>query len=248
MRKTYTIAEMKNLSTEELTAYNKEVQAEHERNCEWEETDNSAYGAYHWLIVEAQEAEMVYKIRTAGFDRVSFGGMNISRLIENFLSELSLAQLRLLRENAEREAFYSEKIGDRANALKLIDEELNRRGQRQILNLTQHQASAEQVADGVVEPADKETVKQLLTFNSLPTREEIEKRAEALVNIVKEAKVCDVMLGGAPYLMGVLEVKLKAMCITPLYSFTERRSEDQPQPDGSIKKVAVFRHIGWVEA
>jgi hypothetical protein len=36
--------------------------------------------------------------------------------------------------------------------------------------------------------------------------------------------------------------------ITALYSFSTRESVDQPQPDGSVRKVAVFRHTGWVEA
>jgi hypothetical protein len=37
-----------------------------------------------------------------------------------------------------------------------------------ILNLTQHEATKEQVAAGGVEPLDKEAVQRLLTFNNLP--------------------------------------------------------------------------------
>jgi len=31
------------------------------------------------------------------------------------------------------------------------------------------------------------------------------------------------------------------------YAFTERVSEDIPQEDGSIRKVSVFKHAGWVQ-
>jgi hypothetical protein len=55
------------------------------------------------------------------------------------------------------------------------------------------------------------------------------------------------MVGGAPYLMPYLERALKAKDISPIYAFSKRESIDQVQPDGSVRKVAVFRHAGWVE-
>jgi len=30
-----------------------------------------------------------------------------------------------------------------------------------------------------------------------------------------------------------------------MYAMSERVSEDIPQPDGSIKKVSIFKHLGW---
>jgi hypothetical protein len=129
-----------------------------------------------------------------------------------------------------------------------------------ILNLTQHNATDEQKAQLVVEPRmTKEKIKKLLTFEEIPTKEEIESRATKLAEIaVSEASmyagetdnvvwVTRVMLGGAPYLMGALEKAVRECGFTPVYAFSKRESEEIPQPDGSVRKVQVFRHIGFVE-
>jgi hypothetical protein len=114
-----------------------------------------------------------------------------------------------------------------------------------IMNLTQHVATDAQIKDGVVEPQDKDAVKALLTFTEAPTREEIERRAAALARV---AEGCDAaMIGGAPYLMAALEAALVEVCVQPLYSFTERRSVEETAPDGTVRKVSVFTHTGWVE-
>jgi len=118
-----------------------------------------------------------------------------------------------------------------------------------ILNLTQHNATPEQKAQGVVEPGDvnKRQIQNLLTFTTIPTQREITLRASVLAEIA-EGYGCDAaMIGGAPYLMSALEHELRALGIQPLYSFTLRESVEEPQPDGSVRKVAVFRHVGFVE-
>lgn len=129
-----------------------------------------------------------------------------------------------------------------------------------ILNLTQHTATQEQKAQLVVEPRmTKEEIRKLLTFEEIPSKEEIESRATKLAEIAaSEAShyagdtdnriwITRVMIGGAPYLMGALEKALRECGFTPVYAFSKRESIDQPQPDGSVKKIAVFRHIGFVE-
>jgi hypothetical protein len=35
--------------------------------------------------------------------------------------------------------------------------------------------------------------------------------------------------------------------IWPLYAFSRREVQEEPQPDGSVKKVSVFRHVGFVQ-
>ena len=118
-----------------------------------------------------------------------------------------------------------------------------------ILNLTQHNATPEQKAQGVVEPGDinKRQIQNLLTFTTPPTQREIMLRASVLAEIA-DGYGCDAaMIGGAPYLMSALERELRALDIQPLYSFTLRESVEEPQPDGSVRKVAVFRHVGFVE-
>jgi hypothetical protein len=135
-----------------------------------------------------------------------------------------------------------------------------------ILNLTQHSPTPEQIAAGVVSgeisDAQQTEVRALLTFDTLPTPVEVRHRAERLAEIAASAfTIVDyggdsglcanelfkyAMIGGAPYLMAPLEVALRARGITPVYAFSVRESVDQVQPDGSVRKVAVFRHAGFV--
>lgn len=118
-----------------------------------------------------------------------------------------------------------------------------------ILNLTQHQATTEQISAGVIEPSaeDKKTIQSILTFDETPSKGELESRANALVTFVTKMGCRKAMVGGAPYLMSHIERALKEKGYTPVYAFSKRESVDQVQPDGSVRKVAVFRHAGWVE-
>lgn len=129
---------------------------------------------------------------------------------------------------------------------KMVQEEGGVEGLR-ILNLTQHNATPEQLAAGVFEPKQKEFVKKLLTFDEIPTRDELMKRAITLSAVAWESKADGALIGGAPYLTGFLERELKRTGIKPVYAFTKREVLEFPQPDGSVKKVAVFRHLGFVE-
>ncbi len=140
--------------------------------------------------------------------------------------------------------------------------------EQKILNLTQHVATPEQIIDGVFEPTedDKLEIQKLLTFDEIPTRGILSDRADELTSIalkyaipglIRDFKYTDedspdeycltVMIGGAPYLMGFLEHYLANRNICAKYSFSKRDSVDKPQPDGSVKKVAVFKHSGFVE-
>lgn len=116
-----------------------------------------------------------------------------------------------------------------------------------IINLTQHQAIAAQAAEGVFEPKNKATVQQLLTFETLPEKEEIRARAEALAEIAEAEGATYAMVGGAPYLMGALECALEQRGIQPLYAFSVRESIEEVLPTGEVIKKNVFRHLGFVE-
>ena len=116
-----------------------------------------------------------------------------------------------------------------------------------ILNLTQHVATAEQVAAGVVEPTDKAAVQALLTFEELPTSDQVWAAANAITEIAVKSGASAVMIGGAPFFMGPLELSLTARGIRPLYAFSKREAADVPQSDGSVRKTQVFRHVGFVE-
>lgn len=117
-----------------------------------------------------------------------------------------------------------------------------------ILNLTQHPATPEQVDAGVLDvPVEfKTTLQDLLTFNELPDRAEINRRAAALAELAAWCGVEAAMIGGAPYLMLPLERALAERGIKPLYAFSKREVAEQQEEGGGVRKVSVFRHAGFV--
>ncbi len=131
-----------------------------------------------------------------------------------------------------------------------------------ILNLTQHQATAEQIAAGVEDMHEKESekLKKLLTFDEIPSEDGILNRARAIAFLAASQNfaVCDddeavkpythAMIGGAPFLMSALESCLLDDFLTPVYAFSQRQSVEELQEDGSVKKVNVFKHAGFVPA
>lgn len=127
-----------------------------------------------------------------------------------------------------------------------------------ILNLTQHPATPEQVEAGVFDSSQREELAKLLTFEELPTHSEISERAFEIAVFARreynQNPFDAVMIGGAPFLMAHLEWELKpdqdgfdGFAPRILYAFSKRESIEQVQPDGSIRKVNVFRHTGFVE-
>jgi hypothetical protein len=125
-----------------------------------------------------------------------------------------------------------------------------------ILNLTQHLATPEQIEAGVVDlPAEmRDRLVEALTFNELPAPEEILGRAAQLAELA--VSYCDksgpyppdAMIGGAMWLMGPLALELRLRGIEPMFAFSVRETEEVAQPDGTVKKVSVFRHAGFVPA
>ena len=117
---------------------------------------------------------------------------------------------------------------------------------RKILNLTQHVASKEQISAGVFEPADKKEIQKFLTFEELPDRHEIYKRAVRL-SLIAEKELKNkgkryAMIGGAPFLMSTLEDFLRVRNIIPLYAFSRRIVKEEGD-----KKVSLFKHEGFVQ-
>ena len=119
-----------------------------------------------------------------------------------------------------------------------------------MLNLTQHAATPDQLRAGVVEPlasdGTKKLIQTLLTFNDLPTTEQIKDAAERLAEIAARRGAKSAMIGGAPWLSRPLEDALLARGIKPAYAFSARVSQEEHLPDGSVRKVQVFVHQGFV--
>ena len=116
-----------------------------------------------------------------------------------------------------------------------------------ILNLTQHTATQEQVAQGVYEPQNKKAIQALITFIKAPSKEEMIDRAIQLACIMDAEGATSCMIGGAPYFQGTLERVLKEFGFQPLYSFTERKVVETTNEKGEVVKTAIFSHVGWVE-
>ena len=127
-----------------------------------------------------------------------------------------------------------------------------------IVNLTQHVASPEQLAAGVVDlPADqRRLLVESLTVDALPTRQEIADRCANIAALAvhnglggdegDDPHPTAAMIGGAPWMMRALEDALLDMGVQSVYAFSVRESVEQVQPDGSVRKVNVFRHTGFV--
>lgn len=120
-----------------------------------------------------------------------------------------------------------------------------------IINLTQHPATPEQLAAGVFDvPAafgERERLVALLTFEDLPSSEFVRQRAEGVATYPERHGAEVAMIGGAPFLMAPLEKALRERGIRAVYAFSRRESVEESQPDGSVRKTNVFRHVGFVE-
>ncbi len=118
------------------------------------------------------------------------------------------------------------------------------------LNLTQHAATPEQIAAGVVDlqGTGATTLRHLLTFKHIPERDDVLAAAEAIAALAKAHGAQAAMIGGAPFLMGPLEIELKLVGIKPVYAFSRRESVEEAMPNGSVRKTAILRHAGFVSA
>lgn len=118
-----------------------------------------------------------------------------------------------------------------------------------IFNCTQHQPTADQIAEGV-EPADA-TIGKAITFSpSQVSFSQLKLSAEQVVERLLELgarKDSRVMIGGAPYFMSALERALLEAGMCPMYALSERISVDTLQNDGTMPKSVVFRHEGFYE-
>ena len=124
-----------------------------------------------------------------------------------------------------------------------------------IINLTQDKGTPDQgVTD--LQGDELEALKEALTFDAIPSKEEIRGRAEYIAELALQNGLggddgedpfpASAMIGGAPWLMSALENALIARGITPVYAFSIRESVDLVGADGATRKTSVFRHVGFI--
>ena len=120
-----------------------------------------------------------------------------------------------------------------------------------IVNLTQHNATNDQIDAGVFnvdyDHNELDYLRSLLTFDSIPTIEDMQQRADEIAKIALRTNAKKAMIGGAPFFMGYLETALKSVGIQPLYAFSQRVSVETTAEDGAVTKQNVFKHMGFVE-
>lgn len=126
-----------------------------------------------------------------------------------------------------------------------------------ILNLTEYKATQDQLDAGVFDLSDEQRAKlqELLTFDELPTMRQLRERAAALTELAYEALynkddgdlvTDEVMVGGAPFFMSYLENFLRRKGLRPLYAFSRRVSEEVVDADGTVRKISVSKHEGFI--
>ena len=117
---------------------------------------------------------------------------------------------------------------------------------KNILNLTIHKATQEQIEQGVVDLEDVSEVDVLLladciVFNEIPTLPDLYRRAYTLAGMADRLGYNMVMIGGAPFFMSILEKVLISVGVTPLYTFSKWITTDNQ--DGT--KTSRFAHLGF---
>lgn len=119
-----------------------------------------------------------------------------------------------------------------------------------ILNLSQDSATAEQLQAGVVDlpEAERQRLEEAMTFEDLPTRVQIQEACDTIASIAVRLNAYTAMIGGDPWMMSTLEQTLAQVGVRPLYAFSVKESVESVQPDGSVRKTEVLRHLGFVEA
>ncbi len=123
-----------------------------------------------------------------------------------------------------------------------------------IINLTQHLATPEQIAAGVIDlDADaRAKLSAAITFFSLPSVSELAARAEIVATIASNHRDADkefdaAMIAGASYFIPALENALREANIVPLHAFSLREQIQTELADGSVKRETIFRHRGFVQ-
>jgi hypothetical protein len=85
--------------------------------------------------------------------------------------------------------------------------------------------------------------------NCSSNREELLGLVKELSGLRIELNDCTIVqLGGSPlflYIAGATINGCRSKNVI-LFADSERVSEDIPQPDGSVKKISIFKHKGWI--
>jgi len=81
-------------------------------------------------------------------------------------------------------------------------------------------------------------------LNTPSDRRECQQLADEISATAEQLDAMIVQLGGSPLFLVMAAGIIGTGRM--LFADSERVSEDIPQPDGSIKKISIFKHKGWI--
>jgi hypothetical protein len=80
--------------------------------------------------------------------------------------------------------------------------------------------------------------------NTPSSRIDCRELADTISDIAEANNAKIIQLGGSPMFLVVASSVIGSGRM--IFADSERVSEDIPQPDGSVKKVSIFKHKGWI--
>lgn len=80
--------------------------------------------------------------------------------------------------------------------------------------------------------------------NTPSSRNECRVLADNISELAEKHNAKIIQLGGSPMFLVVASSVIGSGRM--IFADSERISEDIPQPDGSVKKVSIFKHKGWI--
>ena len=87
--------------------------------------------------------------------------------------------------------------------------------------------------------------KRTSQISPMATLDEIKKLASEVVSEAVACGATHILCAGEPTLALHVALQAHGLGIVPTQSTTRRESQDVVQPDGSILKTAVFKHVQW---
>ena len=183
-----------------------------------------------------------FNIKWVGMDKYGNGGVSQKTTIKTVDVTDSIGRKSIEDQTARKHAAIDENHGYQYEIVVSYEQE-----NEIVVNLTQHNATKEQQAQGIVDVSDVQELRYALTFVGMPTQESIANHAAVIVQIAKANGAKKAMIGGAPYLMSELERQLMNAKIVPCYAVSDRVTIEESLPDSSVKKTSVFKHLGLYE-
>ncbi len=120
-----------------------------------------------------------------------------------------------------------------------------------ILNCLQHTLTSDQLASlaglEIVSLKEFNPVLFEKVANTPGTVEELEPLATEFTKEITMFENVVLPIGSPAFQMLVGKAVAQVVTTKFWFAHSERSSEDLPMPDGTVKKIQIFKHIGWLK-